>query len=589
MSIRLEQLTKRYEGRSVVSNVSLEVAPGGLCVLLGPSGSGKSTVLRLIAGLAEPDSGRILLDGRDLTGVPAQRRDCGFVFQSYALFRRMTVAENVEFALRVQGVPGAERRRRREELLDLVGLAGLGARLPSQLSGGQQQRVALARALAHRPRVLLLDEPFGALDARIRADLRRSLHAIQRELAVTTLFVTHDQEEAFELADRVAVLAQGRLVEEGPPDELYLRPQTEFVATFLGGANLWVGESSPAGVRLGQVEMALPGGVRSAGSRQRVQVLVRPEDIALRGAREELSHPVLGRARVEEVAFVGSSERVRVLLPALPGVRVIHPPAPFGGTHVAVDVVRPQNVARSEPLGAGDEVWVGIRRLHALRHPGLSFVSVGAGPAAASAAELARLTQARCDGVATAAELPERLAREPVDLVVAPLPARPGEGIGALLAAAGEAHLLLVDQPRALPPERFLVAVAVGEPGKEDVDFVGRLARHLGSPATVLTALEVGTDESGRRIAERFTSGCVRTLERWGVSAAAEVVEGDLAAAVGTRLGAGHDLLVLGSPLADEAGRVRWGRAARAVLDALRGHPVLIVRSRAAEWAAERR
>ncbi|KAB2964153.1 MAG: ATP-binding cassette domain-containing protein, partial [Thermoanaerobaculia bacterium] len=142
MSIRLEQLTKRYEGRPVVSNVSLEVAPGGFCVLLGPSGSGKSTVLRLIAGLAEPDSGRILLDGRDLAGVPAQRRDCGFVFQNYALFRRMTVAENVEFALRVQRVPRAERRRRRDELLELVGLAGLGGRLPGQLSGGQQQRVA---------------------------------------------------------------------------------------------------------------------------------------------------------------------------------------------------------------------------------------------------------------------------------------------------------------------------------------------------------------------------------------------------------------------------------------------------------------
>ncbi len=246
MSIRLEQLTKRYDGRAVVSNVTLDVATGELCVLLGPSGSGKSTILRLVAGLAPCDGGRILLDGQDLAPVPARDRGLGFVFQSYALFRHQTVSENVEFALRVRGESARARRQRREELLELVGLAGLGQRLPAQLSGGQQQRVALARALAHRPRVLLLDEPFGALDARIRLELRRSLSRIQRELAVTTLFVTHDQEEAFELADRLAVMSQGRLVEDGPPRELYLRPQTEFAATFLGGANLLVGQQRRA-------------------------------------------------------------------------------------------------------------------------------------------------------------------------------------------------------------------------------------------------------------------------------------------------------------------------------------------------------
>src|SRR5437588_7378735 len=163
----------------------------------------------------------------------------------------MTAAENVEFALRIRGVKAADRRRRRDELLELVGLAGLGLRMPRQLSGGQQQRVALARALAHQPEVLLLDEPFGALDAKVRADLRRTIREIQRELGVTTLFVTHDQEEAFELADRLAVLSFGRLLEAGPPEELYLRPETEFVATFLGTANLVVGECTPKGVKVG--------------------------------------------------------------------------------------------------------------------------------------------------------------------------------------------------------------------------------------------------------------------------------------------------------------------------------------------------
>jgi sulfate transport system ATP-binding protein len=582
MAIRLEQLTKRYDGRPVVSNVSLEVESGRLCVLLGPSGSGKSTILRLIAGLTAADSGRVLLDGRDLAGVPAQKRDCGFVFQSYALFRRMTVAENVEFALAVRRVPRAERRRRRDELLELVGLAGLGGRLPAQLSGGQQQRVALARALAHRPRVLLLDEPFGALDARIRVDLRRSLHAIQRELAVTTLFVTHDQDEAFELADRLAVLAQGQLIEEGPPRELYLRPQTEFVAVFLGGANLWVGESSSAGVRLGPVEMPLAGPVRGEGARRRLQVLVRPEDVALAAARETLTDPVLGAGEVVEAAFAGADERLRLRLPALPGVRAIHPPAPFGDEHLAVDVSRPQHVSRREPLAPGDRVWVGVRRLHALVHPGLSFVvAATSGPAAELAGELARLTQARLDRVAGLADLPGRCEREPVDLVIAPLAgARPAAQAEEVLAFARGAHVLLVRGGVAMPPQRFLVAVAVGEPGKEDVDFVGRLARHLGSPATVLTVVEPGADALEGAAAERFLAGCVRTLARWGVAAEPEAVRGALAGEVAARLADGaHDLLVLGTPLADETGRPRWGRAARSLLEAPASAPILVVRS----------
>ncbi len=395
MAIRFEQLGKLYEGRPVVSNVSLQVESGTLCVLLGPSGSGKSTLLRLAAGLVEPDSGRIEIAGRDVAGVPARERDCGFVFQSYALFRRMTVAENVEFALRVRHAPRRERRARRDELLELVGLAGLGARMPGQLSGGQQQRVALARALAHRPKVLLLDEPFGALDARIRGELRVSLRAIQRELHLTTLFVTHDQEEAFDLGDRIAILAQGRLVEEGTPADLYLRPQTEFSAVFLGGGNLWVGRGAGAGVKLGAVDLPLAGEVRVEDAAPRLQVLVRAEDVALARRREDLGAAAIGEGEVSESSFVGSLERLRVEVPALKGVRVIHPPPLFGDTHVVVDATRPQHAARSEPLGVGDRVWVGVRRLHALQHPGLRIVALGDGHAAEHAAELARLAQTR--------------------------------------------------------------------------------------------------------------------------------------------------------------------------------------------------
>src|SRR5256885_2047647 len=226
MSITLDQVTKRYAGAPVVNDVSLDIGDGEFFVLLGPSGSGKSTLLRAIAGLSGVDHGRIALHGRDVTHVAARERGVGLVFQNYALFRHMTVAENIEFALRVRHMRAGARRQRRQELLRLVALEGMDQRLPAQLSGGQQQRVAVARALAHKPEVLLLDEPFGALDAKIREELRRTIRQVQRELGITTVLVTHDQEEAFAMADRIGGMNLGRLPEIGKPPELYARPPT---------------------------------------------------------------------------------------------------------------------------------------------------------------------------------------------------------------------------------------------------------------------------------------------------------------------------------------------------------------------------
>jgi len=578
MAIRFDQLSKSYEGRTVVSNVSLAVESGALCVLLGPSGSGKSTLLRLAAGLVVPDAGRIEIDGRDLAGVPARERGCGFVFQSYALFRRMTVAENVEFALRVRHAPRRERQARRDELLELVGLAGLGGRMPAQLSGGQQQRVALARALAHRPKVLLLDEPFGALDARIRGELRLSLRAVQRELHLTTLFVTHDQEEAFDLGDRIAILAQGRLVEEGSPTDLYLRPQTEFSAVFLGGGNLWVGQAASGGVRLGTVDLPLAGEVRAAEAARRLQVLVRAEDVALARDRAQLGAPCLGEGEVAQAAFVGSVERLQVAVPALSGVRVIHPQAAFGDRHVIVDATRPQHAARSEPLRPGDRVWVGVRRHHALLHPGLRMVAVGAGRALEYAGELSRVTHAKLDPAADERALAGRLAREEADLVIAT--AGDAGFAESLLAAAPESHCLLVPAEAAVKsPRRLLIAVAVGEPGKEDVAFAGRLGRHLGARATVLTVVPDSADEAERRAAERFLAACVRTLERSGLPAESALAVGELDEAVRGRLAAGDDLLVIGAPLPGDDGEIRFGRVGRDLLAAARGVAVLVVRA----------
>src|ERR1700754_1148477 len=258
MSIVLEQITKRYGSQWVVDNVSLEVADKELFVLLGSSGSGKSTILRMIAGLSEPTSGRILLHGLDVTYLTPQKRGTGFVFQNYSIFRHMSVGENIEFGLKIRKPSRSERARRRDELLELVGLGGLGSRYAHQLSGGQQQRVALARALCYEPKVLLLDEPFGALDVKIRAQLRRSLKEIQRRLGVATILVTHDQEEAFELADRIGVLEHGRLLEVGGGEALYEKPRSLFAATFLGAGTVLVGRAEAGQAHFGELTLPIP-------------------------------------------------------------------------------------------------------------------------------------------------------------------------------------------------------------------------------------------------------------------------------------------------------------------------------------------
>jgi sulfate transport system ATP-binding protein len=236
MSIVARNVSKRFGDFTALDDVSLEVDGGSLTALLGPSGSGKSTLLRIIAGLEQPDTGEILISGEDATSVRPQNRDVGFVFQHYAAFKHMTVRNNIAFGLKVRKRPRAEIRDRVDELLRLVQLEPFGHRYPSQLSGGQRQRMALARALAVEPKVLLLDEPFGALDARVRAELREWLRRLHDEVHVTTVFVTHDQEEAMAVADQIAVMNRGRIEQVGGPRDLYEHPQTEFVMSFVGPA-----------------------------------------------------------------------------------------------------------------------------------------------------------------------------------------------------------------------------------------------------------------------------------------------------------------------------------------------------------------
>src|SRR3954469_18296000 len=363
MSITLDQVTKRYQNSPVVNDVSLDIGDGEFFVLLGPSGSGKSTLLRAIAGLSGVDHGRISLHGRDVTHLSAKERGVGLVFQNYALFRHMTVADNIEFALRVRRMKAADRRKRRQELLRLVSLEGMDERMPGQLSGGQQQRVAVARALAHKPEVLLLDEPFGALDAKIREELRRTIRQVQRELKITTVLVTHDQEEAFALADRIGVMNLGRLLESGRPDELYDRPATRFVATFLGAANLLLARQSAEGIRFG----ATPVNARAIekyeqGREHEVVAVLRPEEVELAPTRDNLRVNYMGLGVVEEMVFTGALERLRVRLQNGAGAAQIA--ASESAASSALEVTRTQHEQRAFPVTIGQSVALGARRIH---------------------------------------------------------------------------------------------------------------------------------------------------------------------------------------------------------------------------------
>jgi sulfate transport system ATP-binding protein len=279
MAIEVRNVSKSFNGFQAIQDISLTVPDGSLTALLGPSGGGKSTLLRVIAGLEQPDAGEVLFSGEAVTNLPAQDRGVGFVFQHYAAFKHMSVRDNVAFGLKIRKQPKDAIRRRVDELLEVVGLTGWAERYPSQLSGGQRQRMALARALAVEPSVLLLDEPFGALDANVRSDLRAWLRRLHEEVAVTTVLVTHDQEEAMELADRIVLLRDGKVVQVGAPRDLYDQPADEFVMGFLGPVSKVRGE------------------------------LVRPHDVALSHRPEEGWEEVM----VQRVVHLGFEVRVEVV------------------------------------------------------------------------------------------------------------------------------------------------------------------------------------------------------------------------------------------------------------------------------------
>ncbi len=339
VALQLVELCRSWGSVHALDGLSLDIAAGELVAFLGPSGCGKTTALRIIAGLDEADSGEVLVEGEDICRVRASRRGMGMVHQAYSLFPNMTARDNVAFGLLMRKVGKVERRRRANELLELVGLGAQASRYPSEMSGGQQQRVALARALAIEPRVLLLDEPLSALDAKVRGELRDEIRRIQVEVGTTTIFVTHDQEEAFAMADRVAVMHLGRLEQVAPPTEIYQRPRTEFVAEFVGLTNRLPGVARAGMVDVLDSQVPLLDGSARSGD---VTVLVRPESIQVTPSSD-------GNATVASMSFRGAICLLRIQLAA-------------GGDPVLVQVPS----AESAELIPGAAVRASMRPVHVL-------------------------------------------------------------------------------------------------------------------------------------------------------------------------------------------------------------------------------
>src|SRR2546430_1118790 len=363
----VQSLSKRFKKARVLDDVTFDVAEGESLVLLGASGSGKTTILRIIAGLEQPDTGRVILHGKDVTDLPARERGVGVIFQAYALFPCMTVEKNMGYGWKIRKRPGKERKKTVNDLLKLVQLEEHRKKYPWQLSGGQQQRVAIARTLASDPQVLLFDDPFGALDAQTRVHLRREIRALLRQVKVPSVFITHDQEEALELGDRIAVLNEGRLEQIGTPDDVYNHPASEFVATFLGAANLLLGVAAAGFVEIGTAKLPAEKETKRFRDGQSVKLVFRPEDVYV---SQDANLPEgcrrLTNGVIEEVNFVGAYERLTVCLDlthrkgdtdALYEVTINTPQRMTG---VPIMVTRPKPEANALRYKTGDRVAIGL-------------------------------------------------------------------------------------------------------------------------------------------------------------------------------------------------------------------------------------
>ncbi len=354
-AVTISAVSKSFGESMVLDNISFSVDQDEIVVLLGASGSGKTTILRILAGLEMPDAGMVILHGKNVTSLPARERGVGVIFQSYALFPKMTVEQNIGYGLKIRRKKKKEIKEKVDSLVELVHLEEHREKYPSQLSGGQQQRVAIARALAYEPEVLLFDEPFGALDAQIRTMLRREIRGLLKQIEVPSIFITHDQEEALELGDRIAVLNLGRLEQIGTPFEVYNKPATEYVATFLGAANVLDGRIENGNFVVGDINLPLDEG-EAYKEGVEVKMVCRPEDVFLRRPENlTQNYRRLTDGVIDEVSFVGAFERVIVRVD-LPGKETIV-------------VTRPKTETASFPLRRGQQVPIGLVRFRILGDP----------------------------------------------------------------------------------------------------------------------------------------------------------------------------------------------------------------------------
>tara|TARA_Y100000310_G_C20700517_1_gene829342 strand:+ start:257 stop:1402 length:1146 start_codon:yes stop_codon:yes gene_type:complete len=344
-SIHLKNIVKGYGDSTVVNSVSLDVNKGEFLVILGPSGCGKTTLLRIIAGLEKQTEGQILFDDLDVSGIPTQKRDIGFLFQQYTLFKHMSVKQNIEFGLLLKRVKKSEREKIVSELLGIMNLSEMVNRTPGSLSGGQMQRIALARALALKPSLLLLDEPFAALDAGTRSRMRHDMKALQKKLGITTVLVTHDQEEAFELGDRVAVMNHGKIEHIGTPQEIYDNPHTAFVAQFIGTVNVINGIFDKGKVKLGYLLLDLPKKKYSFKPGDAVKVLVRPEDVEVEKALAKMKDTAeLTTGKILSLLFLGPFVKMSISL----------------GRGITIRVLKPKTEISKKGYKEGDNVFVNI-------------------------------------------------------------------------------------------------------------------------------------------------------------------------------------------------------------------------------------
>ncbi|MEJ7616012.1 MAG: ABC transporter ATP-binding protein [Pyrinomonadaceae bacterium] len=382
----VRSVSKSFRGTIVLEDINFDVVEGESLVLLGASGSGKTTILRIIAGLETPDTGRIILHGKEVTDLPARERGVGVIFQSYALFPQMNVEQNISYGLRIRRRPRREIKEAIDDLLALVHLTEHRHKYPSQLSGGQQQRVAIARTLAYKPEVLLFDEPFGALDAQTRVRLRREIRALLKQVNVPSIFITHDQEEALELGDRIAVIKDGRIEQIGTPDEVYNQPETEYVATFLGAANLLVGVAGEKVVEIGTASIPAAEQLQRFRPGQSVKLVFRPEDVHLSrtGALPDNCRR-LTNGVIEEIHFVGAYERLTLRLdlaarqPA-EGEAPLHTVTmntPEKRAGVPVIATRAKSEVSAARLQVGDRVAIGLTSFRVL--PNFALTSERAG------------------------------------------------------------------------------------------------------------------------------------------------------------------------------------------------------------------